>query len=107
MLKKSFIAIGFLLLAFTFIAPSVPAKGNEYDAIVNHLKSKYKAKKVNIPFMWLARFAFGAVRPAGVKSFSFTLFQDLKFSRETLDQEMQAAMRSSFSEEWTSIFHVR
>ncbi len=57
--------------------------------------------------MWLARFAVSVVRPAGVKSFSVTLFEDLKFSRETLDREMQEALKNSFTPEWSSIFRVR
>ena len=57
--------------------------------------------------MWLARAAVSVVHPAGVKSFSITLFKDLKFSRDSLDREMQAALRNSFSEDWSPIFHVR
>lgn len=107
MLKKSLISLSFLLLIFTFVAPSVHAKGGEYEAIVKHLKTKYQAKKVKIPFMWLARFAVSVVRPAGVKSFSVTVFEDLKFSRDTLDREMQAAMRTSFDKDWSPILRVR
>ena len=54
--------------------------------------------------MWLARFAVSVVRPAGVKSFSVTLFEDLKFSRESLDKEMQTAMRNSFDQRLESDF---
>jgi hypothetical protein len=98
----------FLFLVFTLTASVANAKGGgEYKQIVSHLKTKYRAKKVKIPFMWLARFAVSVVRPAGVKSFSVTLFEDLKFSRETLDEEMQAAMRGSFGPEWSSILRVR
>jgi hypothetical protein len=57
--------------------------------------------------MWLARFAVTVVRPAGVKSFSLTLFDGLKLSGETLDAEMQQMMRSSFGEEWIPIFRAR
>ena len=97
-----------LLLAFASAAPVVyGGGGHEYKSIVQHLKTKYQAKKVKIPFLFLARFAVSVVRPAGVKSFSVTLFNDLKFSRETLDKEMQSALRSSFTEEWSPIFHVR
>lgn len=99
-----------LTLSLTFAAFTVPAasaKPNEYDAIVRHLQSKYQAKKVHVPFMWLARFAVKVVRPAGFKSFNVTLFQDLKFSREQLDLEMQEALKNSFSPEWGSILHVR
>lgn len=105
--KKIIIAAALLFLTFAFTAPAANAKGGEYKQIVSHLKTKYKAKKIKIPFMFLARFAVSVVRPAGVKSFSVTLFEDLKFSRETLDKEMQQAMRNSFGAEWSPIFHVR
>ena len=106
-MKKSLptlLAISILVAASATLAH---AKPSEYDLIVRHLKQKYQAKKVNIPFIFLARAAVSMVRPAGVKSFSITLFKDLKFSRENLDVEMQAAMRSSFSNDWLPIFHVR
>jgi hypothetical protein len=96
------------VLVFAFSAPIANAKTpSEYDTIVRHLKIKYKAKKVKIPFMWLARFAVGVVRPAGVKSFSVTLFENLKVSRDSLDQEMQDALKQSFSPEWSAVFRVR
>jgi hypothetical protein len=109
MKRKFLIALLFAAATFTtFILPAeTRAKGNEYNAVVKHLKTRYQAKKVKIPFIWLARFAVGIVRPAGVKSFSVTLFQDLKFSRETLDQEMKGALKNSFSPDWSPIFHVR
>jgi len=105
--KKILIALALLLLVFSFSAPTANANGGEYKKIVSHLKTKYRAKKVKIPLMWLARFAVSVVRPAGVKSFSVTLFEDLKFSRETLDQEMQLAMKNSFSADWSPILRVR
>lgn len=105
--KKILIVVTLSLLVFAFTAPAASAKTNEYDLIVKHLKTKYQAKKVHIPFMWLARFAVKVVRPAGVKSFNATFFQDLKFSRENLDQEMQEALKASFSPEWDSILRVR
>ena len=105
--KPLLIAAALIFLAFTFSPTAAIAKGGEYKQIVRHLKTKYRAKKVKIPFMWLARFAVSVVRPAGVKSISVTIFEDLKFSRETLDAEMQAAMRESFGAEWMPILRVR
>ena len=86
---------------------SVEAKPREYDAVVQHLKAKYHAKKVNLFFMWAARAVVSIAKPAGVKSFSLTVFRSLKFSRETVDTEMQAVMRNSYGPEWSEIFHVR
>ena len=105
--KKILISLTLVTFAFTFTAPTANAKGGEYKAVVKHLKTKYQAKKVKIPFMWLARFAVSVARPAGVKSFSVTIFEDLKFSRETLDAEMQATMKNSFGAAWSPILRVR
>jgi hypothetical protein len=105
--KKIIVGLAFLILAFTLAAPAANAKDGEYDQIVKHLKTRYQAKKVKIPFLWLARFAVSVVRPAGVKSFSVTLFEDLKFSAETVDMEMQKTMRSSLGEEWSPLLRVR
>jgi len=106
-MRKRILPILFASLLVAGSATMVHAKPSEYDLIVRHLKTKYQAKKVNIPFVWLARAAVSMVRPAGVRSFSVTLFRDLKFSREHLDVEMPAAMRRSFGEEWLPVFHVR
>jgi hypothetical protein len=105
--KNTITALFFLSLVFTFsVSPANAEKPGEYKSIVKHLKTNYKAKKVKIPFVWLARFAVSVVRPAGVKSFSVTMFEGLKFSGETLDAEMQTAMRNSFDANWSPILRV-
>lgn len=106
-MRKKLLAL-FVLSIFLFIS-SVPvqARPSEYDRIVRHLKTKYRAKKVTIPFLFLARFAVGIVRPAGVKSFGVTIFKDLQFSYDSLDTEMQTAMRDCFGPEWTPAFRLR
>lgn len=105
--KRLIAVISLLLFVFVSVVPVAHAKPGEFDAIANHLKSKYDAKKVSVPFMWLARAAVKVVRPAGVKSFNVTIFEDLKFSRQSLDKEMRDAMRRSFGPEWSSILNIR
>ena len=113
MKKKLILASLLLLLSVLFSVPATAktaavARPSEYGLIVKHLKTKYRAKKVKIPFIWFARFAVSVVRPAGVKSFSLTVFEDLKFSAESVDREMQAAMKSAFgTRQWNSIFRAR
>lgn len=107
--KRIFLVTAVLFLVFTAFSPvAAEAKGgDEYGRVVNHLKTKYRAKKVRVPFMFLARWAVGVVRPAGVKSFNITLFEKLQFSRATLDEEMSAAMKNSLGPEWSPILRVR
>lgn len=108
LINRKLFAAFFLLFTFAaFSAKSTPAKGNEYDAVCDHLEKKFQAKKVKIPFMWLARMAVGVVRPAGVKSFKVTTYTDLHFNREQLDLEMQSVMRDAFSDDWSPIIRVR
>jgi hypothetical protein len=107
--RKQFVVIAIFLSSLIFLnATAAEAKPpREYQAIVQHLKTKYKAKKVNLFFMWAARAIVSIAKPAGVKSFSLTVFNDLKFSYETVDNEMSEAMRSSYGPEWSEVFHVR
>ena len=106
-LRKCAISAVILSVLLCVGATNANAKPREYEAIVRHLKTKYRAKKVNLFVMWAARAFVSMAKPAGVKSFSFTLFKDLKFSLETVDNEMQAAMRKSYGPEWSSIFHIK
>jgi hypothetical protein len=107
--RTQFVVIAIFLSSLIFLnATAAEAKPpREYQAIVQHLKTKYKAKKVNLFFMWAARAIVSIARPAGVKSFSLTVFNDLKFSYETVDNEMSMAMRNSYGPEWSEVFHDR
>jgi hypothetical protein len=106
--SKTLFASFLLLAIFIFAAPlAADARGGEADAIVKHLKTKYHAKKVGVPMMWLARLAVKVVRPAGVQSFNITMFENLQFSPAALDGEMQSAMRNSLSAEWSPLLRVR
>ncbi|REJ77698.1 MAG: hypothetical protein DWQ47_15115 [Acidobacteria bacterium] len=99
-------AILLTLLFNAVAAPAVAGKKNEYDAVCDHIEERYEAKKVKIPFMWLARAAVGIVKPAGVRSFKVTIYRELKFSRESLDTEMRSIMSEAFSKEWSPILRV-
>jgi len=91
----------------SFSVSAARAQSNGFDLISRHLKTQYHAKKVGIPFLWVAKAAVSVAHPAGVKSFNVTMFDGLQFSVDTLDREMQAAMRSSFGPEWSSIMRAR
>ena len=105
--KRILTALTVFTILLAIFAPSAEAKGNEFDAVCKHLKTRYQAKKVKIPFMWLARAAVGIVRPAGLKSFKVTVFRNLRFSEDSLHSEMQSIMSDAFSDEWSPILRVR
>jgi hypothetical protein len=107
MTNKKLILSVFILALLTVSIQTANAQGKGYDKIVKHLETNYQAKKVRIPFMWLAKIAVKVVRPAGVKSFNVTLFENLTFKRATLDQEMQSAMSDSLGADWSPIIRVR
>jgi hypothetical protein len=107
MIKKKIILLAVLLTVFAFGIQTANAQGKAYKQIVNHLQSNYQAKKVKVPFMWLAKIAVKIVKPAGVQSFNVTMFENLTFSRATLDQEMQSAMKDSLGPDWSPIIRMR
>ena len=56
LLKRVLLTMSFLMIAFTFVAPTARAKANEFEAIVSHLQSKYQAKKLNDSALQVQRF---------------------------------------------------
>jgi len=107
MRRKVIFPIAVVLLSVIASTVAATAQPSEFDLISKHIQKQYQAKKVGIPLLWLAKAAVHMAKPAGVKSFGVSLFKDLSFSVDTLDTEMQRAMRSSFGPEWSSVFHVR
>jgi hypothetical protein len=95
-------------LSLAHSTASAQKKGNGgFDAIAKHLKTRYQAKKRGIPFMGLAKFAVRIVKPAGVKSFSVSIFEDLKNTGELADRELSAVMRNALSQEWQPLVSIR
>jgi hypothetical protein len=108
MRNRKLITLTFLLIAFALFVPNAIAqKKDGFKAIKKHLETNYQAKKVRIPFMWLAKLAVKVVRPAGVKSFDVTMFENLTFKQSYLDREMQLGMQDSLGADWSPILRVR
>ena len=79
----------------------------EFDAIAKHLKLRYQAKRVSIPFLGLANFFVKIVRPAGVKSFKVAIFENLNFAAGKMDTELGLVMRGALSPEWQPLVRIR
>ncbi len=95
-----------VLLIVAFTAAPTSAKDNEYDAVVNHLRSRYRAKKQGIPFLGLARFAVKLIKPAGVKSFNITLFENLRFDNPERGRELQQILPDLLNDGWSPLVRV-
>lgn len=106
LLLHTLILLAILSLSYTSVAAQ-KAKGNGFDAIAKHLKTRYQARKRGIPFLGLAKFAVRIVKPAGVKSINLSIFEDLKNTGELGDAELSGLMRASLSEEWLPLASIR
>ena len=101
------------LVAFIFAAGLLSASQTaraddpEFDAITNHLKLRYNAKRVHIPFLGLANFFVHIIRPAGVKSFKVAIFEDLNFTSTEANSELGLVMRNALSADWQPMVRVR
>lgn len=83
------------------------AKDPAFDAITKHLKSQYKAKKRDIPFMGLASFAVKIIHPAGVKSIKVAIFEELDHAPAAGNNELSVIMRNSLSLDWQPLVRIR
>ena len=98
-----------VLTATIFLAAPQSARADdpEFEAIANHIKLVYSAKRVSIPFLGLANFFVKIVRPAGVKSFKVAIFENLILKAGKVAPELGAVMRNALSPEWQSLVRIR
>ena len=92
-----------LMLASTATAS---AKDGEFDRVVKHLKTQYRAKSKSIPLLGLARFAMRVVRPAGVKSFKLAIFEDQDFSDKPGAAQFSSVVQEALTPAWRPLVRV-
>ena len=95
------IIVTMLLLGVT----NVSARDRDFEMVVNQIKSSYRAKRTRIPFLGLAGFAVKVVRPAGVKSFSLAVFEELDVTGKE-EAALSRLMRQTLSQEWRPLVRV-
>ena len=96
-----------LALAVLTLSSTTAFADKEFDAVTAHIKTRYKARRVRIPFMGLANFAVRVVRPAGVKSFKVAIFENLDNAGGTVDDSLNRVMRGALSPEWQPLVRIR
>ena len=87
------------------LCPTASAKGDDFGAVVKHVRAACGGKKVRIPFLGLANFATKFARPAGVKSFKLAVFEDLTMAGDL--KGLGAAIGQSLGPEWRALVRVR
>ena len=105
--KRLFVHALVLIAVLSFSYTSATAQDSGFKQIAQHLKTRYQAKKKSIPFLGLAKFAVKLVKPAGVKSFSLSIFENLKNTNDLPDSELSMLMRNALSQEWQPLVRVR
>lgn len=107
LLQHALVAFICAVALLSVASQTARAEDPEFDAITQHLKLRYNAKRVHIPFLGLANFFVKIVRPAGVKSFKVAIFEDLNFTSEGPDSELSLVMRNALSPDWQPLVRVR
>lgn len=104
---KTLVTLVIAAAIFSAAAQTARADDPEFDAIANHLKSYYNARRVHIPLMNLAHLFVHFAKPAGVKSFKVAIFEHLNFTEGKTDTELGALMRNALNPEWQPLARVR
>lgn len=96
-------ALGYIVLASVLLVPVSVARAAdaEFDAVVRHIESTYKARRNDPGGMWLARLAARLVHPKGVKSFRIAMFENLSGPRT--DPGLEGILRDSLDASWRPI----
>ncbi|MCI0491281.1 MAG: VWA domain-containing protein [Blastocatellia bacterium] len=90
-----------------FAAHATALAADDFGMIVKNIESRYNAKRKKIPFLGVAGFLVKIVRPAGVKSFKFALFENHDFAPGPQDAEFEQAVRKSLNRKWQPMLQSR
>jgi hypothetical protein len=91
---------------FIFAAPAA-AKDREFDAVVRHIETTYRTKRVRVPFMGLARFVVRVAKPEGVKSFKLATFENLSAADPAAEARLGEVLRGALKSDWRPLVRVR
>lgn len=105
-LTRKTVILTFMIALLHTLAFNAQGKGKGFKDIVNHLETKYRAKKVRIPLLGLANFAVKIVRPAGVKGFKLAVFENQDFTLRDGDEPFEVVMRTAYDNEWQPLVRV-
>src|SRR5262245_22634952 len=105
-LTRKTVLLTFMIALLHTLAFNAQGKGKGFKDIVNHLETKYRAKKVRIPLLGLANFAVKIVRPAGVKGFKLAVFENQDFTLRDGDEPFEVVMRTAYDNEWQPLVRV-
>src|SRR5262245_912113 len=100
--------IRFAIMIALLVTPSflALAKGKGFKDVVNHIETKYGAKKVRIPMLGLANFAVKLIRPAGVKGFKLAVFEERDFSALPGAASFDEVMREAYNRDWSPMVQI-
>lgn len=85
-------------MTWRFLAVFLAASGvvliadSEFDHVVKAIEVHYHTKRTHIPFLGLANLVVKVARPAGTSEFKLAVFEDLKSSGDSDDQELDRFM---------------
>ena len=90
-----------VILIATFLTATVVAKPDPYKMMVNHLKKKYNAKQMRLPFViGLASFGARIYTKGAVKGLKVAIFKEQNFSVPIQDPGFETVFKS-FDASWS------
>ncbi len=96
-IARSFVVI----IIAAFLTTSVAAKPDPYKTMINHLKKRYNAKQMRLPFViGLAGFGARLYTKGAVKGLKVAIFKEQNFSEPITDPGFESVFKS-FDASWT------
>lgn len=90
-----------IILILSFVAVGVSAKPDPYKLMVNHLKKRYNAKQMRLPFViGLASFGARIYTRGAVKGLKVAIFKEQNFTETIKDPGFESIFRT-FDASWT------